>query len=131
MPQILALLASVLAILGSLGNGGLITPAPTAVDAFYTPPAPLPAGTPGDTIKAEALNPIYDIPRLIATNGGYDAPNLTAFPGTSAAAAWRFMHLSTPAPRGAEALTPTPLLPRKAGLRGGARPPARLSPRRP
>lgn len=70
-------------------------PAARGADAFSTPPDPLPAGAPGDVIRAEPL-----IPRALG------------FRLASAARAWRILYRSTNATGRPMAVTGTVLLPR-------------------
>lgn len=77
----------------------------TASDPFYTPPSPLPPGSPGDLIRSETttVSVLLGIP----------------YPGTNA---WRIMYRSTSATDQPIAVTGTLMVPQAAWSGGGRRP---------
>src|SRR4051812_18486419 len=91
----LPVIAVVLVLLGSaVGSraAGAVT-AQAAVDGFFTPPTPLPAGAPGDVIRSRPVTPGTSSARTMAQ-------------------AWQVMYLSTGAVGERIAVTGTVLVPR-------------------
>jgi pimeloyl-ACP methyl ester carboxylesterase len=76
-------------------------PAQSAIDPFYTPPSPLPSGSPGDLIRSErtTVSPLPGIP----------------LPGVNA---WRLMYRSTSATDQQVAVTGTLMVPQMPWLLG-------------
>ena len=76
-------------------------PAQSAIDPFYTPPSPLPAGSPGDLIRSE--------PTTVSPLAGIPLPGVRA---------WRIMYRSTSATDQPVAITGTLMVPQVPWLLG-------------
>lgn len=96
MPKHRVLLVLTIALLATLGIApAAAQSAPIAGDAFYTPPSPLPAGSPGDVIRARPAKAGPPTARSLAD-------------------AWQVMYLSTDALGEPVAVTGIVLVPKKA-----------------
>ncbi|HEX6444274.1 MAG TPA: lipase family protein [Streptosporangiales bacterium] len=103
-----ACLAGATGVIGPVGSPppAQAAPATEAPDSFYDPPSPLPAGEPGDVLRAEPTSSHLDPLHLLPTPANV----------------WRLMYLSTSGTGERVAVTGTLLVPRAPWLGAGRRP---------